>query len=156
MPATCSKKAGTGATKDSRRQKVEECLKNTCLEHSTGNQVHWKQVSVMIGYKEASPKGSVIHKQQGSPLWEQLREHSPTVYEQLYVPFSINGAFTDVLVTHAMGTNSPPHHHRCWLLTTIRMSLHFQKQFECGLIWPQRTLHGRVLTCTCRCSDELC
>ena len=34
---------------------------------------------------------------------------------------------TDVLVTHVMGTNSPPHHHRCWLLnfalTTIWMVL---------------------------------
>ncbi|MEQ2277661.1 hypothetical protein XENORESO_005978 [Xenotaenia resolanae] len=30
------------------------------------------------------------------------------------VPFSITGAFTDVQVTHAMGTNTPPYHHRCW------------------------------------------
>ena len=34
------------------------------------------------------------------------------VYVNVYVSFSINGAFTDVHVTHdAMGTNIPPYHH---------------------------------------------
>uniref|UniRef100_A0AAR2INC0 Transmembrane protein 63A n=1 Tax=Pygocentrus nattereri TaxID=42514 RepID=A0AAR2INC0_PYGNA len=36
--------------------KVEECSKNTCLEHSTGEQVNWKQVSVMIAYKGSIPE----------------------------------------------------------------------------------------------------
>ncbi|MEQ2316861.1 hypothetical protein AMECASPLE_036748 [Ameca splendens] len=32
------------------------------------------------------------------------------------VPFTTNAAFTDVPVTHdAMGTNTPPYQHRCWL-----------------------------------------
>lgn len=31
-------------------------------------------------------------------------------------PFSINGVLTDVQFTHAMGTYTPPHHHRCRLL----------------------------------------
>lgn len=28
-------------------------------------------------------------------------------------PFKINGAFTDVPVTDAMGTNTTPYYHRC-------------------------------------------
>ncbi|MEQ2173318.1 hypothetical protein GOODEAATRI_030946 [Goodea atripinnis] len=36
--------------------------------------------------------------------------------QNLYLPFSINGAFTDVQVTHAMGTNTPLYHHICCLL----------------------------------------
>ena len=47
--------------------------------------------------------------------------------QNLYVPFSINGAFTDVQVPHATGTNTAPYHHRCWLLNfasiTVRMVL---------------------------------
>ena len=64
--------------------------------------------------------------------------------QTLYVPFSINGAFTDVQVPHATGTNTAPYHHRCWLLNfasiTVRKVLFslvgghdvhiFQKQFE--------------------------
>lgn len=44
-----------------------------------------------------------------------------------YVPFRINGAFTYVRVTRAIGTNTPPYHHRCRLLKfalrTIRTAL---------------------------------
>ncbi|MEQ2215473.1 hypothetical protein XENOCAPTIV_001497 [Xenoophorus captivus] len=36
--------------------------------------------------------------------------------QNLYVPFSINCAITDVQITNAMGTSTPPYHHRCWLL----------------------------------------
>lgn len=32
--------------------------------------------------------------------------------QNLYAPVSINVAFTDVQVTHAMGTNTPRHHQR--------------------------------------------
>lgn len=35
--------------------------------------------------------------------------------QKLPVPFSINGAATDVQVTYAMGTNTSPRGHRCWL-----------------------------------------
>ena len=72
MPATHSKIAGTGATKD-----WESCgmLKNTCLEHSTGEQVHL--VSVVIGYKRSIPE-RLSHSQarmgRVSPLCEQLPE----------------------------------------------------------------------------------
>ena len=63
--------------------------------------------------------------------------------QNLYVPFSINGAFTDVQVTHdAMGTNTPPYHHRCWLLNfvlvTIWMVLFLFTRRPC---FPQK--HGR-------------
>ncbi|MED6278638.1 hypothetical protein CHARACLAT_025996 [Characodon lateralis] len=37
--------------------------------------------------------------------------------QNLYVPFSFNGTFTDVQVTHAMGTNTLSNQHRCWLLS---------------------------------------
>uniref|UniRef100_A0A3B3Z7C8 C2H2-type domain-containing protein n=1 Tax=Periophthalmus magnuspinnatus TaxID=409849 RepID=A0A3B3Z7C8_9GOBI len=54
---------------------IEECLKSTCLEHSTDEQVHWKHVSVMIGYKRSIPEG-LSHSQarmgRGSPHCEQL------------------------------------------------------------------------------------
>ena len=36
--------------------------------------------------------------------------------QNLDVPFSIDGAVTDMYVAHAMGTNTPPYHHRSWLL----------------------------------------
>ena len=36
--------------------------------------------------------------------------------QNLYVPFSMNNAFTHMQVTYdAMGTNKPPYHHRCSL-----------------------------------------
>lgn len=41
-----------------------------------------------------------------------------------YVPFNINGAFTDVQVPHAMSACRPPELHRCWLLN-----------FTPGTIW---------------------
>uniref|UniRef100_A0A3B4CD99 Shugoshin C-terminal domain-containing protein n=1 Tax=Pygocentrus nattereri TaxID=42514 RepID=A0A3B4CD99_PYGNA len=74
--------------------------------------------------------------------------------QNLYVPFNINGAFRDVQVTHAMGTNTPPHHQRCWLLNfaliTIRTVLFLfgpedttsmisKNNLKCGLIRPQDT-----------------
>lgn len=37
-------------------RKVQECSVSTCLEHSTGEQVNWKQLSVMIGYKRSIPE----------------------------------------------------------------------------------------------------
>uniref|UniRef100_A0AAR2KV92 Uncharacterized protein n=1 Tax=Pygocentrus nattereri TaxID=42514 RepID=A0AAR2KV92_PYGNA len=125
--------------------------------------------------------------------WQQV------LLQNLYVPFSINGAFTDVQVTPAMGTNPPPHHQRYWLLNfalkTIptvlflfgpedTTSMISRNSVKCGRVRPQDTfplcvspsqmssaqrrrrrfwvvlicgfaLHGRVLTCTCRWSDEL-
>ncbi|MEQ2245552.1 hypothetical protein ILYODFUR_029097 [Ilyodon furcidens] len=46
--------------------------------------------------------------------WQQM------LLQNLDVPFSINGAFTAVPLTHdAMGTNTPPYHHRCWLLNFV-------------------------------------
>ena len=48
--------------------------------------------------------------------WNKHRRNKHLLLQNLYVPFSINGAFTDVQVTHyAMGTKTPPYHHRCWL-----------------------------------------
>lgn len=39
------------------------------------------------------------------------------VLPNLCAPFSISGAVTDVHLTHdAIGTNTPPSQHRCWLL----------------------------------------
>ena len=58
--------------------KVEECLKKiTCLKHSTGEQVNWKQVSAMIGYKRSIPERvsrSQARMGRDSPLCEQLCE----------------------------------------------------------------------------------
>ena len=75
--------------------------------------------------------------------------------QNLYVPFSIYGAVTDVQVPHdAIGTNTPPYHHRCWLmnfvLITIRMVLFLfgqedttsmisKNNLQCGLVRPQHT-----------------
>ena len=74
--------------------------------------------------------------------------------QNLCVPFSINGAFTDMQVTHAMGTNTPPYHHKCRLLNfaliTIWMvllpfgpedttSMISKNYLKCGLIRPQHT-----------------
>lgn len=71
--------------------------------------------------------------------------------QNLFVPFGINVAFTDVQVIHAIGTNTPPHHHRCCLLNFAlvttwmvlflvspedTISVVFKKQFECDLITP--------------------
>ena len=74
--------------------------------------------------------------------------------QNLYVPFSINGAFTDVQVPHATGTNTAPYHHRCWLLNfasiTVRMVLFLfgpedttstfsKNNLKCRLVRPQNT-----------------
>ena len=56
--ATCSKKLGQGKQ---RLGKLRKAKKNTSLEHSTGEQVSWKQVSVWLGVEEASV---IIHKQE--------------------------------------------------------------------------------------------
>lgn len=45
MPAKRFKQVGTGEEKK-KTGKVEECSKNTCLEHSIGKQVHWQQVKL--------------------------------------------------------------------------------------------------------------
>ena len=116
--------------------------------------------------------------------------------QNLYVPFSIYDAFTDVRVTHAMGTNTPPQMLAFELCADNNLDgpfplwprghdVHdFHKQFErwipqptfplcvhpfqnalgpreaadiSGCCWYKAfALHCRVLTCTCRCSDELC
>ncbi|MEQ2257694.1 hypothetical protein ILYODFUR_037386 [Ilyodon furcidens] len=72
--------------------------------------------------------------------------------QNLYAPFSIT--FTDVSVAHAMGTNTPPHHHRYWLLnfglTTFQtvlflfgpedtMSMISKNNLKCGLVRSQHT-----------------
>ena len=74
--------------------------------------------------------------------------------QNLHVPFSIYGAFTDIQVTPAMGTKTPPYHHRCWLwnfaLITIwmvlflfgpedTMSMIYKNNLKCGLVRPQHT-----------------
>ena len=38
--------------------------------------------------------------------------------QNLYVPFSINGAFTDLKVHHAMGASTPPYHHNAFEVNT--------------------------------------
>ncbi|MEQ2190234.1 hypothetical protein GOODEAATRI_033684 [Goodea atripinnis] len=68
--------------------------------------------------------------------------------QKLYEPFNIIGAFTDVKVTHAMGSNTPPYHHRCWLLNFVLITIWIVKvfgnpdidKFKCGLVRPQHTL----------------
>ena len=72
-------KSGTGATKDWESWGM---LKKHCLEHSTGEQVHWKQVSVLIGYKRSFPESrSQARMGRGSPLCEQLREQIVQQFE---------------------------------------------------------------------------
>ena len=45
---------------------------------------------------------------QSSPIVSEInRKKMSLLLLNLYVPFSINGAFTDVQVTHAMGTKTP-------------------------------------------------
>ena len=77
------------------------------------------------------------------------------LFQNLYVPLSINRAFTDVTVGHdAIGTNTPPYHHRHWLLklalVTVQMVLFLfspealtsmcsENSFKCGLVRPQHT-----------------
>ena len=74
------------------------------------------------------------------------------LFQKLYERFSIYGALTAVQVTHAMGTNTPPYQHRCWLLNfaliTIRTvlfgpedttSMIFKNNLKHGLIRPQNT-----------------
>lgn len=58
MPATRSKNIG----------KVEETSR---LEHFTGEQVHWKQVRILIGNKERIPE-RLSKVERRSPLCEQL------------------------------------------------------------------------------------
>lgn len=65
-----------------------------CLQHvpkKTGKveRVNWSQVFVLIGYKWASPKGSVVHKQgwgeEGfTTLWATVWANSPAVWEQRF------------------------------------------------------------------------
>ncbi len=79
--------------------------------------------------------------------------------QNLYVPLSVNGAFTDVQVTHAMGTYTPSQHHRCWLLNfaliTIWMVFFLfgledstanisKNDVKCGLVRPQHTFPLQV------------
>ena len=55
----------------------DKCSKNTCLEDSTGTQVNWEQVSVMIRYKNSFPQMlscSQAKMGRGTPLCEELRE----------------------------------------------------------------------------------
>ena len=46
-----------------------------------------------------------------------------SLLQNLYLPFSIDVAFKDVQVTHAIGTNAPPCRYRCWLLNFTLMTL---------------------------------
>ena len=74
--------------------------------------------------------------------------------QNLYVPFSTDGAFTDVQVHHSTGTYTPPYHHRCWLLNfaliTVWMVLFLfdpedttsmisKNNLKCGLVRSQHT-----------------
>ncbi|MEQ2291216.1 hypothetical protein AMECASPLE_011155 [Ameca splendens] len=43
--------------------------------------------------------------------------------QNLHVPFSINGAFTDVEVTYAIGTDTAPYHHTGWLLNLALITM---------------------------------
>ncbi len=80
------------------------------------------------------------------------RQH--IVLQNLYVPFSINGAITEVQVTFAKGTDTTPYHDRPWLLdlllVTVWMILFFfgpehtasippKKYLKYWFIWPQYT-----------------
>uniref|UniRef100_A0A0E9RE37 Uncharacterized protein n=1 Tax=Anguilla anguilla TaxID=7936 RepID=A0A0E9RE37_ANGAN len=42
--------------------------------------------------------------------------------QNLYISFCINGAVTDVQVTHSIGTDTPPYHDRRWLLDLTLMT----------------------------------
>ena len=53
MPAKHSKIAGTAETKEKFRKIRKNVLKITRLEHSTGEQVNWIQLSAVIGYKRS-------------------------------------------------------------------------------------------------------
>ncbi|MEQ2252587.1 hypothetical protein ILYODFUR_023248 [Ilyodon furcidens] len=77
--------------------------------------------------------GIVLRKWAGTSLKKMLLQN-------LDVPFSINGAFTEVPVTHdAVVTNTPPYHHRCWLLPMMPWLLNF------ALITIQKALYLFVL-----------
>lgn len=63
--------------------------------------------------------------------------------KNLHVPFSINGAVTDVGVTWAL---IPPYHHRCWLLNFLFLfslkyisSVISRNLLKCGLVRPKNT-----------------
>lgn len=43
--------------------------------------------------------------------------------QNLDVPFSINGAFSDVQDIHAMCTNTPIFYHRCWLWKFVLLTI---------------------------------
>ena len=62
---------------------------------------------------------------QGRPWKRRCLDGSMCCSKTCMYLFSINGAFTDVQVPHATGTNTAPYHHRCWLLNfasiTVRM-----------------------------------
>ncbi|MEQ2192848.1 hypothetical protein XENOCAPTIV_018377 [Xenoophorus captivus] len=86
-------------------------------------------------------------------LKKSLLGQQQMLLQNLDVPFSINGAFTDVPVTHdALGTNTPPYYQSCWLLNfaliTIQMVLFLfgpedttsmisRNNLKCGLVRPQ-------------------
>ena len=65
----------------------------------------------------------VLLKLAGTSKKKTLLGWQHMLLQHLYVPFSINGAFTDVQVTHAMGTNIPPYHHICWLLNFLLITI---------------------------------
>ena len=76
--------------------------------------------------------------------------------QNLCGPFSINGTFTDVtVVREAMGTNTPRHHHKCWVLNfslaaiwtviflfsqEVMASMISEKNLKCGLYSHYSTL----------------
>ena len=38
------------------------------------------------------------------------------MFQNVYVYFLVNAAFTNVQITHTMGTTTPPYHDRSWIL----------------------------------------
>ena len=50
------------------------------------------------------------------------RQHM--LLQNVYISFSVNGAFT-VQVTHAVGTNTPPYHDRPWNFTVVTIWMVF-------------------------------
>ncbi|MEQ2283470.1 hypothetical protein AMECASPLE_011603 [Ameca splendens] len=71
-----------------------ECSIMTCLDHSTGEQVNWKQASVMTGYKRSIAE-RLRHPQarmgQRSPLCEQLRDQTVQQFKTTFLNKQLQG-----------------------------------------------------------------
>ncbi|MEQ2198596.1 hypothetical protein XENOCAPTIV_015239 [Xenoophorus captivus] len=70
------------------------------------------------GLTEAVWNGTDMYRSGGCGIWglDDYAMRLTICYQNLHVAFSIYGIFTDVPVNRAMGSNTPPCHHRFWLL----------------------------------------